>query len=214
MPVGKTQVHDHESEVVSEGVCNEEPLARQVLKPNLGLSLRVLEDQSKAAVFHFLVNVKCSNLVFAKNWKSVRLDKVTVKENICVCSLACLPFFVLSISSLIVWRVILVNHGCKPELLVFDSLDFSEFVEVHLAQVENHVILLYFPVQRQSVRYLQESFEVVWQLVWGIFFFPLSDGNLSNTYNNQYVSTLKYLATYLASRWIPHPWYRCDSPRN
>jgi len=54
-------VHDHESEVVGERVRDKEPLARQVLEPNLGLSLRVLEDQGEAAVFHFLVNVKCSN---------------------------------------------------------------------------------------------------------------------------------------------------------
>ena len=65
------------------------------------------------------------------------------------------------IFSFIVRRVILVNHACEAELLILDTFDLSQFVQVHLTQVEDHVILFDFPIETEAVRYLQECFEIV-----------------------------------------------------
>jgi len=54
-------VHDHQSEVVSEGVRDEEPLAGQVLEPDLRLSVRILEDQRKATVLNLGVDFKSAD---------------------------------------------------------------------------------------------------------------------------------------------------------
>lgn len=46
---------DHQSEIIGEGVCDEEPIAGEVLKPNLRLRLRILAslhvDQREPASF-------------------------------------------------------------------------------------------------------------------------------------------------------------------
>ena len=42
LPVGYAQVHYHQSEVVSKCIGNKEPVAREVLKPDLRLLLTVL----------------------------------------------------------------------------------------------------------------------------------------------------------------------------
>lgn len=55
-------MHDHESEVVGEGVGHEEPLARVVLKPHLGLGSSVSVEDSQSASLHFAVNVEGRNL--------------------------------------------------------------------------------------------------------------------------------------------------------
>lgn len=39
LPVWDTQVHDHQSEVVSERVGDEEPVAAEILEPNLGFGM-------------------------------------------------------------------------------------------------------------------------------------------------------------------------------
>ena len=94
-----------------------------------------------------------------------------------------LPFFV--VFQFIVRRVILINHAGEAEALVSDSLDVSQLIKLHLSKVEGHVILLDLPVERKAVRYLQEGFEVVWKLVWGIFFFPLCNCDLSNAFKSE-----------------------------
>jgi len=54
MPVRQSKVHDHEPEVVSEGVRDEVPLARQVLEPDLGLDdFAVPVDYCQSSVFNF-----------------------------------------------------------------------------------------------------------------------------------------------------------------
>jgi len=55
-------MHDHESEVVGEGVGHEEPLARVVLKPHLGLGSSVSVQDRQSACLYFAVNVKGRNL--------------------------------------------------------------------------------------------------------------------------------------------------------
>ena len=83
-----------------------------------------------------------------------------------------LPFFVV-IERLTILRVILVRQACEAERLASNPLDFSQLVEVHLAQIHKHIVLFYLPVQRKAVRYLEECFEIVWHLVGGIVVFPL-----------------------------------------
>lgn len=74
VPVRDAQVHDHQSEVVREGVGDEEPLAGEILEPNLRLGVRVLENQGQTSVFHLGVNVECADSVLAIEVKSQGLD--------------------------------------------------------------------------------------------------------------------------------------------
>ena len=53
VPIRNAEVHDHEAEVVCECVGDEEPLAREILEPDLRLCISVLEDQRKTTVFDF-----------------------------------------------------------------------------------------------------------------------------------------------------------------
>ena len=46
-------MHDHEAEVVGEGVSDEEPLARVVLEPDLRLAHASFVKESQAATLHF-----------------------------------------------------------------------------------------------------------------------------------------------------------------
>ena len=66
VPVGQTQVHDHQAEVVGERVGNEEPLARVVLEPDLGFDRLVLVDEGHSAVLYLCVDVEGSNSILAK----------------------------------------------------------------------------------------------------------------------------------------------------
>lgn len=63
--MGNAQVHDHESEVVGEGVGDEEPFAAEVLEPNLRFRLVVfaLVDEGEAAVFALRVDVESENFI-------------------------------------------------------------------------------------------------------------------------------------------------------
>ena len=67
--MGYAQVDNHEPEVISESVGDEEPLAGQVLKPNLRLRLIVfaLVDQSEASVLALLVDFKSENFSATQN---------------------------------------------------------------------------------------------------------------------------------------------------
>ena len=72
-----------------------------------------------------------------------------------------LPFFLVFIRFIIA-RVIFVDHAGEAEFIFTHALDFAQLVQVHLAEVEDHVIFLYFPVEREAVRNLKERLEVVW----------------------------------------------------
>lgn len=63
LPMGNAQVHDHETEIVREGVRKEEPSAAQVLEPDLGLALVILSlvDQSQATILALVVNLESEN---------------------------------------------------------------------------------------------------------------------------------------------------------
>ena len=58
LPVRQAQVHDHQPEVVREGVRDEEPRAGQVLEPDLRLVDVTAEQKSQPTVFYLGVNVK------------------------------------------------------------------------------------------------------------------------------------------------------------
>ena len=45
VPVRQAQMHNHQAEVVSEGIRDEKPLAGQVLEPDLRLGLLRLKDK-------------------------------------------------------------------------------------------------------------------------------------------------------------------------
>lgn len=65
MPVGQAQVHDHESEVVSKRICDEEPFARKILEPYLRLCGFVVSVyQCESSVFDLAVDIECA-YVFA-----------------------------------------------------------------------------------------------------------------------------------------------------
>ena len=63
MPVGDAKVHNHQPEVISERICDKEPLTREVLKPDLGLALRMSVDKGKSPIFDFSINIKGPNVL-------------------------------------------------------------------------------------------------------------------------------------------------------
>ena len=68
VPVGEPEVHDHEAEVVSECVRDEEPLARQILEPYLRLcSLVVPVDQREAPVLYLAVDIESPDVLAAQS---------------------------------------------------------------------------------------------------------------------------------------------------
>ena len=66
MPIWKTQVHNHESEVVCESVGDEEPLTREILGPDLRLSLWVFENESQTTVLDLLVYLESTDRFLAE----------------------------------------------------------------------------------------------------------------------------------------------------
>jgi hypothetical protein len=56
--MGKAQVHDHQTEIVREGIGDEEPGTGQVLEPYLGLVCISSVHQGEAAVFHLGIDIK------------------------------------------------------------------------------------------------------------------------------------------------------------
>jgi hypothetical protein len=44
VPIWQTKMHNHQSEVVSKSVGDEEPLTGKILEPDLGLGWWVFED--------------------------------------------------------------------------------------------------------------------------------------------------------------------------
>ena len=58
LPVRQPQVHDHQPEVVREGVRYEEPRAGQVLEPDLRLVYVSAVHQRQSPIFHLRVNIK------------------------------------------------------------------------------------------------------------------------------------------------------------
>ena len=65
VPVRDAKVHNHKPEVISEGISDEEPLAGEVLEPNLGFALWVSVDQSKSSIFDFSIDIKGPNVLAA-----------------------------------------------------------------------------------------------------------------------------------------------------
>ena len=76
LPLRYAQVHNHEAEVVSKGVCYEEPVARKVLKPNLGFALTfaIHVNQCESATLEFAVDFESKDLLI--NLVTVRVTFV------------------------------------------------------------------------------------------------------------------------------------------
>ena len=53
VPIRQAQVHNHQSEVIGEGIRDEKPLARKVLEPDLWLGSLCLVDQGQSPIFDF-----------------------------------------------------------------------------------------------------------------------------------------------------------------
>lgn len=71
MPVGKAKVHDHQSEVVCESVSDEEPLAGEVLEPDLWLRVRRLVDESETPILDFVIQLESADRVLAAQCKII-----------------------------------------------------------------------------------------------------------------------------------------------
>ena len=74
VPIGQAKVHDHQPEVVSKSIGDEEPTSRQVLEPYLWLCIIVFVDHGKAPIPRFSIDVEssnhtCSLTTFEKNKK-------------------------------------------------------------------------------------------------------------------------------------------------
>ena len=59
-------MHNHESEVVCESVGDEEPLTREILEPDLRLSLWVFENESQTTVLDLLVYLESTDRFLAE----------------------------------------------------------------------------------------------------------------------------------------------------
>ena len=91
-------------------------------------------DKCKSTVLDFGVDVKCTHVLS----KICSLDSIEIK-------LLFLPvLFIL----LIVRRIILITDVRKSELFILEAFDLSQLVEMHLTQVEDHVVLLDLPIER------------------------------------------------------------------
>ena len=59
-------MHNHQTEIVCECICEEEPIAGQVLKPYLGFRLAIFADilvnERQTATFALSIDFKCKNL--------------------------------------------------------------------------------------------------------------------------------------------------------
>ena len=63
LPVRDTQVHNHQSEVIGKGVCEEKPVAREVLEPDLRLCVSAFVDYCEPSIFHFGVDIESVNFL-------------------------------------------------------------------------------------------------------------------------------------------------------
>lgn len=59
----QAEMHNHQTEVVGECVCNEEPATRKVLEPDLWLVIVASVHQSKSTILDLCINVKCSDVL-------------------------------------------------------------------------------------------------------------------------------------------------------
>ena len=69
LPVGDAKVHNHQSEIVGERVGDEEPLAGEVLEPDLWLRGGASVHEGESAVLDIRVNIECVDvfpLVFGR----------------------------------------------------------------------------------------------------------------------------------------------------
>ena len=60
-------MHDHQTEIVCEGISDEEPRTGEVLEPNLGLVCVSSVHQGEAAVFHLRIDIKGSYVLSSEN---------------------------------------------------------------------------------------------------------------------------------------------------
>jgi len=65
--MGETQVHDHQTKVVREGVRYEEPRTRQVLKPDLRLVRVTPVHQSQTTILYLRIDIKGCNVLPSEN---------------------------------------------------------------------------------------------------------------------------------------------------
>lgn len=116
LPVRDTEVHDHDAEVVREGVGDVIPLAGEVLEPNLRFLLGPFEQKSDAAVLRLGVDLKRNDL------------------------------FHLVALVLIVRRLhVALADAPELEVLTLDLLDVSELVQMHVAKRDHLVTALDAP---------------------------------------------------------------------
>jgi len=105
LPVWDAQVHNHQSEIVRKWICNEKPVATQILEPNLWFWMTASEQNGQSSIFDIRVNIKGMYVLL-------------LFDN----------GFVIAA----VFVVICTDSG-EPECLAFYFLYISELVEMHLA---------------------------------------------------------------------------------
>lgn len=74
LPVGNAEVHNHQSEIVGEGVGDEEPLAGEVLEPDLRLRGGASVHQGESTVLDIRVNIErvdVFSVVFRRKWLEI-----------------------------------------------------------------------------------------------------------------------------------------------
>jgi hypothetical protein len=152
-------VHDHEAEIVREGVRDEEPRAGQVLEPDLRLVRVPSIHQGQPPVLHLGIDVEgCYVLPSEK----------------LIHTLLLLFFDLLGCPLLVRCLLLLANRG-EFELLHGYALDVAELVEVHGAEREYLIVFLNLPVETEAIGYLEEGLVVVWQEVGPILLLPLEE---------------------------------------
>jgi hypothetical protein len=63
LPPWDSKVHNHEPEIVCKTVCDEIPLAAEILEPDLRLVGIASEHESKSAILYFRINFKCADVL-------------------------------------------------------------------------------------------------------------------------------------------------------
>lgn len=151
LPVRDTQVHDHEPEVVREGVGDIEPVAREVLEPYLWFLIGASVHESKTSIFNIGVNVKGTNVFMVL-------------------------FFLFA-----AFVFVCLSDPREGELFTLNLFDITQFVQVHIAKRNAHVSLCDAPGKAQAIRYLEKSLVIIGQLKWCIFFLPLVNRHLCDS---------------------------------
>ena len=107
-------MHDHQPKVVSERVSDEEPVATEILEPDLGFVGSTSVDDSQPAVLHFRVDLIGVYVLSIEKWLEFK------KSNLLFLRIFIITAFI----------IVSANSG-KLECLVFDLLYLLKLVEVH-----------------------------------------------------------------------------------